>query len=108
MTGSVEIPANATNSIPLLVIGAGPHALALVTRLLEPYPEATVNEEQHERLTRWRNKLHHEKSGGNGILRREDIMVVDPSGTWMQRWKQQFAAFRIERLRSPSFFHPDP
>jgi cation diffusion facilitator CzcD-associated flavoprotein CzcO len=65
--------------IDLAVIGAGPHALTLVTHLL-----------QKRQTMRGR------------------FLVFDPSGTWMSRWRQQFAALDIPHLRSPAVHHPDP
>jgi hypothetical protein len=35
-------------------------------------------------------------------------MVVDEYGTWMERWRQQFAGLRIEWLRSLVTAHPHP
>ncbi len=65
-------------SLDLAIIGAGPHALTLVTHLLQK-----------------RQKL------------RGKFRVFDPSGQWMQRWREQFAAQEIEHLRSPAVHHPD-
>jgi hypothetical protein len=36
------------------------------------------------------------------------FVVIDPSGTWMSQWNQQFAAFEIPYLRSPVVHHPVP
>lgn len=36
------------------------------------------------------------------------IMVVDPAGCWLGRWRDRFRRFSIDRLRSPSVHHPDP
>jgi len=66
-------------SLDLAIIGAGPHALTLVTHLLQK-----------------RQKL------------RGKFRVFDPSGQWMSRWREQFAAQEIEHLRSPAVHHPDP
>jgi FAD-NAD(P)-binding len=63
----------------IAIIGAGPHALTLVTHLLQ------------KRQT-MRNRF----------------LVLDPSGTWMQQWHQQFTALEIPHLRSPAVHHPDP
>ncbi|MBW4506947.1 MAG: lysine N(6)-hydroxylase/L-ornithine N(5)-oxygenase family protein [Scytonematopsis contorta HA4267-MV1] len=63
----------------LAIIGAGPHALTLVTHLLQK-----------------RCKM------------RGRFVVFDPSGQWMSRCEQQFAAFDIPHLRSPAVHHPDP
>jgi lysine/ornithine N-monooxygenase len=67
------------DSIDLAIIGAGPHALTLVTHLL-----------QKKKSLRGR------------------FLVFDPSGTWMSRWNHQFAALEIPHLRSPAVHHPDP
>lgn len=39
---------------------------------------------------------------------RQRLFVFDLSGTWMQQWQNQFAAFEIPHLRSPAVHHPDP
>ncbi|NJO64851.1 MAG: FAD/NAD(P)-binding protein, partial [Richelia sp. RM2_1_2] len=52
--------------IDLAIIGAGPHALTLVTHLLQK-----------------RQKI------------RPKITVFDPSGRWISQWEQQFAALEI-------------
>ncbi|MEA5596849.1 FAD/NAD(P)-binding protein [Rivularia sp. UHCC 0363] len=65
--------------IDLAIIGAGPHALALVTHLLQK-----------------RQKI------------RPRITVFDPSGKWMSQWEHQFAALEIPHLRSPAVHHSDP
>jgi lysine/ornithine N-monooxygenase len=67
------------DSIDLAIVGAGPHALTLVTHLL-----------QKKKSMRGR------------------FLVFDPSGTWMSQWNHQFAAFEIPHLRSPAVHHPDP
>jgi hypothetical protein len=68
-----------TKNIDLAIVGAGPHALTLSTHLL-----------QKRQLLKGR------------------FWVFDPSGMWMSRWKQQFAALEIPHLRSPAVHHPDP
>lgn len=66
-------------SIDLAIIGAGPHALTLVTHLLR------------------------KKQSMRGRL-----LVFDPSGTWLKQWNHQFAALDIPHLRSPAVHQPDP
>jgi hypothetical protein len=75
LDASAPLPA----SIDLAIVGAGPHALTLVTHLL-----------QKKKSLRGR------------------FLVFDPSGTWMSRWNHQFAALEIPHLRSPAVHHPDP
>jgi len=65
--------------IDLAIVGAGPHALTLVTHLLQ------------------------KKKSMRGRFR-----VFDPSGTWMSQWNHQFAALEIPHLRSPAVHQPDP
>jgi cation diffusion facilitator CzcD-associated flavoprotein CzcO len=67
------------HSTDLAIIGAGPQALTLVTHLIQ------------KRQT-MRNRF----------------VVLDPSGTWMQQWYQQFNALDIPHLRSPVVHHPAP
>lgn len=69
----------AQSQTDIAVIGAGPQALTLVTRVLQK-----------------KAKL------------RDRIQVFDPSGSWMTQWHQQFAAQEIPELRSPAVHHPDP
>ncbi|NEQ95869.1 MAG: lysine N(6)-hydroxylase/L-ornithine N(5)-oxygenase family protein [Cyanothece sp. SIO2G6] len=69
----------AQSQTDIAVIGAGPQALTLVTRVLQK--KATF---------------------------RHRIQVFDPSGTWMTQWQRQFAAQEIDELRSPAVHHPDP
>lgn len=63
----------------LVVVGAGPHALTLLGELGRTRP---------------------------GLL--DDVVVVDPSGTWLQAWCEQFERLGIEHLRSPVVHHPHP
>jgi cation diffusion facilitator CzcD-associated flavoprotein CzcO len=72
-------PPHLPSKTSLAIIGAGPHALTLVTHLLQK-----------------RAKM------------RSKFVVFDPSGKWMSRWRQQFAALEIPHLRSPAVHHPDP
>ncbi|MEO1377452.1 MAG: FAD/NAD(P)-binding protein [Cyanobacteria bacterium J06635_10] len=72
-------PPHLLRKIDLAIIGAGPHALTLVTYLLQK-----------------RQKI------------RSKIAVFDPSGKWMSQWERQFAALEIPHLRSPTVHHPDP
>lgn len=65
--------------IDLALIGSGPHSLTLIAHLLQK-----------------------KKS-----MRRR-FLVFDPSGGWMTRWNQQFAALEIPHLRSPAVHQPDP
>ncbi|MEM9561730.1 MAG: FAD-dependent oxidoreductase [Actinomycetota bacterium] len=65
--------------IDTLVVGAGPHALTVVSRWVCDRP-ATV----------------------------DHLLAVDPAGCWMHAWDRQFDQQRIDVLRSPGVHHPDP
>jgi FAD-NAD(P)-binding len=67
------------DSVDIAIIGAGPQALTLVTHLLQ----------KRENF-------------------RQRFVVIDPAGTWLSHWQQQFAAQEIPHLRSPAVHHPDP
>lgn len=36
------------------------------------------------------------------------LMVIDPAGGWLKRWRERFAAQGIANLRSPAVHHPHP
>jgi hypothetical protein len=38
----------------------------------------------------------------------DDLVVLDPSGTWLSAWRRSFAVLEIEHLRSPVVHHPHP
>ena len=38
----------------------------------------------------------------------DDLLVIDPSGEWLQTWDEQFGRLEIDVLRSPGVHHPDP
>jgi hypothetical protein len=96
----------------LVVIGAGPHALALVTRLLERWPSSVISETEHSRLHHIHSGKSHRGTDSvtplvlNGLNKR--ILVIDKYGEWMAKWDKSFRAYDIEYLRSPLFFHIDP
>lgn len=63
----------------LVIVGAGPQTLTLVTHLLQKKQSM-----------------------------RDRFVVLDPAGDWLQQWQHQFAAYEIPHLRSPAVHHPDP
>ncbi|GAA6002705.1 hypothetical protein JCM10207_007636 [Rhodosporidiobolus poonsookiae] len=119
---------------PLLIVGAGPHALALASRLSEPRPAALYTDLEHARLS-WLQRERRQVDA-NGRKRKErrqavkghwtarklveptevtlapskpSITVLDSTGDqWMARWNGFFKGLRIVHLRSPMIFHPSP
>lgn len=67
------------NRSPLVIVGAGPQALALVLAL-----------------------------GVDGRAGSDGPTVVDPTGCWLVGWRSRFGAHRIDRLRSAAVHHPHP
>ncbi|MEM9609104.1 MAG: FAD/NAD(P)-binding protein, partial [Actinomycetota bacterium] len=65
--------------VDVCVLGAGPHGLATALHLMAADP-------------------------GLG----ERMAVIDPSGSWLATWREQFARLEIDNLRSPIVHHPAP
>ncbi|KAF8055740.1 purine nucleoside phosphorylase [Scenedesmus sp. PABB004] len=100
--------------LDLLFVGAGPHALAALTRLLEPAPDpepdaatrkTTPKAAVLRHWSRQRGSAEH-RAATAAVLAR--VAVVDPAGAWLGRWRTQFAGLGIAHLRSSSAVHPDP
>ncbi|NER38847.1 MAG: lysine N(6)-hydroxylase/L-ornithine N(5)-oxygenase family protein [Oscillatoria sp. SIO1A7] len=80
MSNYKTAPSSGTvEKVDIAIVGAGPHALTLVTHLLQ----------KKESM-------------------RNSFAVLDPAGDWLQQWQHQFAAYEILHLRSPAVHHPDP
>ena len=93
----------------LVVVGGGPHAVALVTRILT---RGEVLTDANGPLTGYRKspkdvRRHLFRTPVDESLKRS-IVVIDKSGGWMLNWQRQYRAFGIEHLRSPRSLHPDP
>lgn len=94
------------NPLELLVVGAGPHALAVVARLA--YGAA-------DRLTEREHAAGRRAGGERGEDARppfevnaETVAVVDPHGSWIASWSRCLESQGVEWLRSPESAHPDP
>ncbi|KAJ3169778.1 hypothetical protein HDU88_000415 [Geranomyces variabilis] len=87
------------NPYDILIIGAGPHALTLVVRLLTPHPSSLYTDKEQERFLRCR-KL-------KCAVQKERICVVDEYGAWMARWRMLFEEYGIDWMRSLVDLHPD-
>ena len=101
--------------LDLVIVGAGPHALSLLCRLIDTEPDL-LSEEQRTLImakagTRARApaavRAHLKKRFDSSELLRR-VAVVDAHGTWMGQWTHDFAALRIPHCRSHSDLHPCP
>jgi hypothetical protein len=87
--------------LDLLIVGAGPHAMCSLLRLLEGKGVYS----DHELGTK--RKYYKENAPLKDINPLGlSYKVVDPSGHWMHHWDKQFEIFNIPQLRSPTFVHP--
>jgi cation diffusion facilitator CzcD-associated flavoprotein CzcO len=68
------------SSARVVIVGAGPHALTVAAHMLEIDPRGLEGE----------------------------LVVVDPSGRWLGKWRRRMAALEIPHLRSPVVHHPAP
>merc|ERR1719356_1751775 len=103
LEGSSATPAHhLPNAVDVLIVGAGPHGLAMASRLL--LGEKALQDPTNT----WRETKdikEHLNTTRNASSR--TFAVVDDSGAWMSRWKNQFEALGIEYLRSNDGMHPD-
>jgi hypothetical protein len=102
--------------LSVVFIGAGPHCLTTLARLLEPDADTSIDQEtrrvtpKSELLRYWaRQYTSKQYRAGLAAWLAEHVAVVDASGqSWLARWRQQFDGLAITHLRSPSSVHPDP
>lgn len=118
--------------IPILVIGAGPHALCFVTKFLEassdPFEETPLNDHLFRcreqtiqyRFTKGLRQLRSERDGDiwkktKCSVRkcyteriRQNVRILDEHGEWMHQWESQFDVLGIQYLRSGTNAHLDP
>lgn len=64
-------------SSEIVIVGAGPHGLAVALHLLKAQPAL-----------------------------RHRLTVLDPAGEWLTRWRDAFGRLHIDTLRSPGVHHP--
>lgn len=94
------------DAVDVLIVGAGPHGLAMASRLLlgqEAMQDVIAPQESYIRKPS-DVRAHLKKTRK---FRPNQVAVVDSSGAWMERWKNQFQALDIEFLRSNEMMHPD-
>jgi Pyridine nucleotide-disulphide oxidoreductase len=87
-----------TTSWDVVIVGAGPAALACLSALQEPYSLDALSDATIQRAIRCMPK---------GRPRNLRVAVVDPAPSWLEAWRKQFGCLDIPHLRSPAMAHPD-
>ena len=102
--------------VDLLVIGAGPHALSLLTRLIDDEPDL-LTEKERTNIARGagrRGRPHaairkqQKKRFDGAATLQPSTLVIDIHGEWLAQWKADFAALDIRHTRSHADLHPCP
>lgn len=89
----------------VLIVGGGPHALAALSALREPFVLDHLSHSEASRVRPGRSKKA-ESSKDRGPLSEigsRSVVVVDPHEGFMYEWKERFKSLGIEVLRSPAF-----
>ncbi|CDR37849.1 CYFA0S01e18272g1_1 [Cyberlindnera fabianii] len=96
-----------SNFSPVIIIGGGPSALAVSSRLCTTTSGAEYSDSEHNRF-HWLRQRHNLDSS-TGLFKPDDILILDKiAPRFMAQWGNQFEALGIKHLRSPMFFHPNP
>ena len=100
--------------LDLVVIGAGPHALSLLTRLSDDEPDLMTEAERGKIMLKaklmrpYSAVRRHLKRRYDARERLPKTLVVDNNGGWMIQWFSDFRALGIDVLRSHVNLHPCP
>ena len=114
MLGTESSAGTSSDPLEIVLIGAGPHGLALLLRLLDDDPDESGDffvglDSKARAWRRTRADLGRQrcsKETAKAILKR--VRVIDEGGSWLNRWDDQFQALEIPHLRSPSDQNPCP
>ena len=105
-------------SVNVLIVGGGPHALAVLSALHERsflFPQF-ASENMYEKRV---GSSSLRKVGSGAVLSISPpehslrshsvcaVCVMDPGETFVESWNKRFEALGIEHLRSPAFLHPE-
>ena len=100
--------------LDLVVVGAGPHSLSLLTRLADDEPDLMTEAERGKMMLRHKTMRPHSavrrhlKKCFDPKERLPRTVVVDSNGGWMSQWSKDFKALGIDILRSHVNLHPEP
>ena len=87
----------------LCIIGSGPDALTVLSGLQEPF--AKLSPADFNRAVNNLRKSNKKKKGSGDAKRK--VLVLSPSGKWLNNWENRFDQLEITHLRSPVSAHPD-
>ena len=102
--------------LELVVVGAGPHALSLLSRMLEDEPDMSGDffiglgsrpksiVETKARCFPTAATAARQRANAARVM--QHVAVIDPAGRWLARWDAQFEGLHIPHLRSPYDLHP--
>jgi hypothetical protein len=109
------------NRLDIAIIGSGPCALALISRLAAPsdaidtsadflwgFDSETESLQSTIRRLSALKSTKHDKSLNNESHLHGRVKVFEKTGAWMGSWDGLFEALNIQHLRSPHVAHPSP
>ena len=112
----MEDPVKDERMLELVVVGAGPHALSLLSRMLEDEPDMSGDffiglgsrpksiVETKARCFPTAATAARQRANAARVM--QHVAVIDPAGRWLARWDAQFEGLHIPHLRSPYDLHP--
>ena len=92
--------------VSVLIVGGGPHALAVLSALHErslAYPQ--FNQDMAFGMSGLASGIR-KNLGLHGVEKVGTVCVLDRGHTFMEEWDARFAALEIPHLRSPAAAHP--
>eukprot|EP00929_Paragymnodinium_shiwhaense_P001952 TRINITY_DN102160_c0_g1_i1.p1 TRINITY_DN102160_c0_g1~~TRINITY_DN102160_c0_g1_i1.p1 ORF type:complete len:501 (+),score=68.71 TRINITY_DN102160_c0_g1_i1:75-1577(+) len=100
-----QAPRPLPDAVDVLIVGSGPHGLAMASRLLlGPEAMQDIIPPQESYVRKPKEVRSHLKKNRRPPMK---LAVVDAEGVWMERWRKQFKALDIAYLRSHEMMHPD-
>jgi lysine/ornithine N-monooxygenase len=97
----VEEEEEVSFDVDLCIVGSGPNALTVLSGLQEPFAKLSPAD-----FNRAVNNLHRRSNKDKRKAERK-VLVLSPSGKWLNNWEHRFDELEITHLRSPVSAHPD-
>ena len=80
----------------VVIVGGGPHGLALLSAL----------HEKSFAFTQFSDTAYQTRVGFGSLSKIGSVCVVDPGSAFLDEWHKRFEALDIQHLRSPALAHP--